>query len=307
MAVVEPDRFADALRVAELVVQRDTGRNIAAIARFAAGGLGRAAASLAGAAGSVAIVTGFYISDAVPPAAETDGPPGAGLLAERLRAAGIPAVLVTDRRCAPVVRAVGEAAGVETLVAGDDAAAVDDLAARLRARGVDHVVFVERAGPAADGEVHTMRGEPITGCTAPLHRLALAGGWRTIGIGDGGNEVGMGAVPHAIVAEAVEHGDRIHCAVACDELVVAGVSNWGAAALGGAVGALRTPGLPLEAAALAGRHAELLDAALAGGAVDGTTSRPQRSVDGVGAGEHGALLTELAGALERARRAISWR
>src|SRR5262245_45478121 len=41
----------------------------------------RAANELATAASSVAIATGFYIPGANPPAAETDGPPGAVLLA----------------------------------------------------------------------------------------------------------------------------------------------------------------------------------------------------------------------------------
>ncbi len=40
-----------------------------------------------------------------------------------------------------------------------------------------------------------MRGTDISAYAAPLDRLFSAGPWRTIAIGDGGNEIGMGGVP----------------------------------------------------------------------------------------------------------------
>ena len=53
----------------------------------------------------------------------------------------------------------------------------------------------------------------------------------TIGIGDGGNEIGMGKIPHETIVKNIPNGDLIHCRVPTDHLIVAGVSNWGAYAL----------------------------------------------------------------------------
>ena len=51
-----------------------------------------------------------------------------------------------------------------------------------------------------------------------------------IGIGDGGNELGMGKVLDRIVKD-VPHGETIACVTAADYLITAGVSNWGGYAL----------------------------------------------------------------------------
>ena len=63
------------------------------------GHLGAAAAHLARFGRRVAIVTGFFIPGAAPPAAETDGPPGALVLAQTLQALGIDSLMVTDEFC----------------------------------------------------------------------------------------------------------------------------------------------------------------------------------------------------------------
>ena len=56
-----------------------------------------AAHDLAQRASCVAIVTGFCIVDAQPPAAETDGPPGALFLAKSLTTLGVEVVLISDK------------------------------------------------------------------------------------------------------------------------------------------------------------------------------------------------------------------
>jgi hypothetical protein len=84
-----------------------------------------------------------------------------------------------------------------------------------------------------------MRGLDIGGWTAPLDELFLAGPWDTIAVGDGGNEIGMGAIPRSLIGTHIEHGELIACVTAARHLIVAGVSNWGAYALIGALAALR--------------------------------------------------------------------
>ena len=56
----------------------------------------------------------------------------------------------------------------------------------------------------------------------------------TIGIGDGGNEIGMGKVRQRVI-DHIDHGPNIASSVATDHLITAGVSNWGGSALAAAL------------------------------------------------------------------------
>lgn len=60
---------------------------------------------------------------------------------------------------------------------------------------VDLIVAVERAGPGVDGSYYTMRGLKMDDVVSPLERLLTHAprAW-SIGVGDGGNEVGMAKV-----------------------------------------------------------------------------------------------------------------
>ena len=57
----------------------------------------------------------------------------------------------------------------------------------------------------------------------------------TIGIGDGGNEVGMGKIfEHIVTSPNIPNAAQIACTVSADFLIVASVSNWGGYALAAA-------------------------------------------------------------------------
>jgi hypothetical protein len=49
----------------------------------------------------------------------------------------------------------------------------------------------------------------------------------------------MGSIPRSLIAQHVDHGETIACVTPARHLIVAGVSNWGAYALLGALAALR--------------------------------------------------------------------
>ncbi|MFD1325320.1 glutamate cyclase domain-containing protein [Micromonospora sonneratiae] len=51
---------------------------------------------------------------------------------------------------------------------------------------------------------------------APLHRLYTSGRAFRIGIGDGGNEIGMGLLPAPVITSVVDRGSEIRCVVDCD-------------------------------------------------------------------------------------------
>jgi uncharacterized protein YcsI (UPF0317 family) len=167
----------------------------------------------------VGIVTGFYIPNADPPAAETDGPLGAVFLARALMPLGISVVLITDSYCAPALAAGLAFAGLRKsvpLVPLPDAGAFDELTAEAywesvagRTGALTHLIAVERVGPshtpasvaAQPGSTpeeverfrndvpssqhdrcQTFRGVDITANTAPTHLLFEAEARRTAGV-----------------------------------------------------------------------------------------------------------------------------
>jgi D-glutamate cyclase len=222
----------------EQLVQVDVGRNITALFAAARGGLGGAASALASAPTlSVGLITGFYVPLGSPPAAETDGPVGTALLAKGLEEVGIPCRVATDPPCRTACAAALAGAGISAVPV--DASDITELIETWRRAGITHAISIERCGRSADGAPRNMRGLDISSYTAPLDELFIAGPWETIAVGDGGNEIGMGSIPHALIAQHVDHGETIACVTPARHLIVAGVSNWGAYALLGALAALR--------------------------------------------------------------------
>ncbi len=100
-------------------------------------------------------------------------------------------------------------------------------------------VSIERTGPSQSGQYLTMRKRDMTGIVCPLDQYFFHG-VGTIGIGDGGNEVGMGKVIDVLnnVDCKIPNSRDIACVVPADHLIVASVSNWGGYALAGAIGVL---------------------------------------------------------------------
>lgn len=293
-----------------------------------AGHLAQAAAALSTSCRQAAIVTGFFIPHAEPPAAESDGPPGAVVLAIALEAVGISTTIVTDGLCAGAVQAAVRAAGgdpsavavcpaVDLSIGGQSAADswIDAFYKNGPGRLLTHLIAVERVGPSHDEEslrrqpragpppladflaavppkhrnrCLNSRGVPIDEWSAPLYRLfernAKSGSRpSTIGIGDGGNEIGMGAVPWEELVRRLprQEGAAIPCRIATDWNIIAGTSNWGAFALAAATLFLagRADALgPIDAAF----HRKVLERMAAEGpAVDGMTQRFEATVDGL--------------------------
>ena len=115
----------------------------------------------------------------------------------------------------------------------------------------------------------------------------------TIGVGDGGNEIGMGNV-RVRLSRLGPLMARIAAVVATDHLVVAGVSNWGAYGITAELG--RLAGRPLLHAPETERR--LIEACVKAGAVDGITRRPEATVDSLDLDTHTAFLRLLGIAAE---------
>lgn len=302
------------------------------------GHLENAARDLAERGCRVALVTGFAILTDAGPVAETDGPPGSLFFAAMLQACGIDVCLVTDQLGEPLVRAGMAAWSVDAVPMLIAPPVVNDAVGRVaidawwqritrESREFSHLVAIERVGPShtlssldenARSEFaavvppqerdvcHNMRGRSLDACTAPLHRLfeteasTSSTTSSTIGIVDGGNEIGCGNVPWQVLRRALaqgvasrDHAATIPCRIQTNHAILAGVSNWGAYALGAAVAFLLGKQSHLEDWTIDTQR-RLIEAIVAdGGAVDGVTKRREATVDGLALSDYLAVFDEI--------------
>lgn len=268
------------------------------------GHLSDAANELADHATQVSLVTGFYIPAGLPPAAETDGPLGTVLLAETLRQLGITVSIFSDKLCLPALRvaAVSLSFPAELVTCPDLNKFTPDRLTHLISLervGPNHTAeslrrlhphdsavwqeFDELVPPADRDHCFNMRGVCLDEWTAPLHRLFENSAVKTIGIGDGGNEIGMGSIPWTELRRRLPepHGGKIACRIPCDWTIVAGVSNWGGYALAAAIASLRGRVDILEPWTSARQFDWLQTLVRDGPAVDGVTRLAEPTVDGL--------------------------
>jgi hypothetical protein len=269
------------------------------------GAMAAAARSLARAE-RVVLVTGFVARPTW--AAETDGPSGTVVLGRALRRLGARVRYLADPPVAPLLaaclRALGEPRAVLAVPAAP-AAALEAARAQVAAFRPTHLVAVERPGRAVDGGYYNARGLSIADVNAPLDALFLErpAGAVTVGVGDGGNEIGMGRVRARVVRD-VPNGAKIASVVRTDHLVVSGTSNWGAWGVAAHLGLVTGRALlhtPKE-------EARLTRAMVRAGAVDGLTGIARPSVDNLPLALHQAvleMLRELVGHLKTRRGPVA--
>ena len=221
-----------------------------------------------GRARRVIIITGFFIKSAG--ASETDGPPGAVILGRALTRAGLCVSLVTDApNYAPLVFC-SRSVGGPVVACVDSPEKID--------RRADLLVFIERPGRALDGKYYNMKGADISSVVAPLDMAVFCAarrGQTVIGIGDGGNETGMGLLRGAL-SEALPAYAPCLCSVPATLCLPVDISNWGAYALAAAFGILRGKWLGLDE----NEEEAMLYALKEARAVDGLLGVSELSVDG---------------------------
>jgi D-glutamate cyclase len=283
---------------------------------------------------AVAVVTGFFIPTAHPPCGETDGPLGALFLARALVPLGVRVALLTDDFCRPALEAGLKECGLQKTVAALTLPGPKRPWDTFLAKGwkpflretfrPTHLIALERVGPSHTplsiqhqlgvGEplldflhevpkehhdrCHTMRGLDITDRMSPAHLLFEAAaqekGLTTIGIGDGGNEIGMGKIPWDVIHRNIQGGGLAACRIPTDFLIVAGVSNWGAYGLAAGLMILRNCPIPLELFD-PGRERRLLEIMVERGPlVDGIRGQQTATVDGLTFEQYAEPLDRLA-------------
>lgn len=176
----------------------------------------RAARILNKCRGHVLIGTGFPVVDTF----ETDGPVGAIALYNALEKLGATPVIVCGP---PVSQALMQDFRVHEIRVGEHQERTLEAFKALYHYQPDAVLSIERPGQAEDGGYYNMRGESISARTACFDTFINNAKCPTIGIGDGGNEIGMGNI-----TQALKSLDIVSATTKVDELLIADVSNWGA-------------------------------------------------------------------------------
>ena len=271
--------------IEDIILQQDK-RGVAALRpHLAPDFCSQAAAYVMEHPGDVVIATGYYITMSGGP--ETDGPPGAIAIGRALQALGRQVSYVTDSYTAPVLRDwIGdEAEVVDFPIAGVDTSR-KTASALLSRLNPALLISIERAGRTKDDTYLNMRDVDITPQTARVDYL-FEPGIPSVGIGDGGNEIGMGNL-----VEVIPTVDRLpqNPAVArVDRLVIASVSNWGGYGLVTALSSLAGNNLLPTVE----HETRLIRRMVEIGVVDGTTGNALPTVDAFSTEENGEVLMQL--------------
>ena len=274
----------------------------------------------------VVIFTGFYIPTATPPAPETDGPLGALFIARTLASLGRKVAITCEKNCLLAFEVSLQHLGlgdkidlIESPVDTNNDYAQNFLSQLKEKIGnISHFIAIEKCGPShllasipeqnisafldateesSRGKILTMSGKDITPYTAPIHLLfdanfCNANNITRIGIGDGGNEIGMGNIPWKVIASNIHNGAKIACATTVDYLIVAGVSNWGGYAL--ASGLLVIADRRALSSLDSETELEILELMVKqGGLVDGRLGQRIASVDGIDWSIHASVINYL--------------
>lgn len=163
------------------------------------------------------------------------------------------------------------------------------------------IITVEKHGPSASGKYHSIMGigrEPeLVSNVKYLTDLALEKDIFTLGIGDGGNEIGFGNI-YEDVKKIQPYGAKCQCPCGAgvatisktDILVTGAISNWGAYGVSAMLSLLLKNRKVLQDEELEYR---MLDACVRAGAMDGVYSNQSMYVDGTSSKTQLALITML--------------
>ena len=259
---------ADLLAISQQIEQRLVQLNLRGMAtlqlHLRPGYLLRAARLLNQCRDTVLIGTGFPVLDTF----ETDGPVGAIALYQLLQKLGAKPVIVCGN---PLYSALKADYQCYQLSVNQYNALADIASNALAELQPQLVIAIERPGFNANMRYSNMRGEDISERCASFDYFVSQAACPTIGIGDGGNEIGMGNLYQQVSALNITPS-----VTQCDELIVADVSNWAAWALAAMVSVLRGENLLADANPLA-----ILQYLSAKGSVDGVTRLNTLTEDGL--------------------------
>jgi hypothetical protein len=220
------------------------------------------------------------------PAGESDGPLGAAAIAYSLERLGFRVSVLLEHEVVPVMKALLARTGGNYEVVP---LAKDDRDRHSKtAPDLDAIITIEKQGGNPAGVMHGISGVSRDGTRANadgLMRRLERDDKLTIGIGDGGNEIGFGMIYDA-AKEFVPFATKCRCpcgkgiltVISTKILYPVGVSNWGAYAIAAALAVLARD---LALAHDAARERDFLHIAMTYDLRDGGSGRNEFAVDGV--------------------------
>jgi len=231
------------------------------------------------------IITGFWVIYAGAP--ETDGPPGAVAIGNALARLGYDVAHVTDKWSKEMMEAVAPEGQpvIEFPVAGATESA-DFARELLRRENPSVLISIERCGLVADGTFRNFRNMDISEFNAKVDHLFTQHPF-SVGIGDGGNEIGMGNFKEVI--PSMDKLPNNPCVTETTKVIAASVSNWGGFGLVAALSLIKGQNLlpSVEEAA------EWVRAIVRAGAVEGMSGEKKDWVDGRPPEEDAVCLSDL--------------
>ena len=170
--------------------------------------------------GVIFITTGFYVAGH----AETDGPPGALTLCLILKKLGYIPVILTDKYCQNFF----EKYDIKVIymdIKMENENKINFIERTIKEYDPKGMISIERCGLNTENKYANMRNISIDEHTAEIDLFFLNYYKKipTIGIGDGGNEIGMGNLENIIKNNL----ELIPCKIKVDKLIISSVSNWG--------------------------------------------------------------------------------
>jgi hypothetical protein len=251
--------------------------------------------------GDVLIASGFTIIRSMQ--CETDGPLGSAVLGKLLNKLSINVVFLTDLNYLALFEKMSEASSLSSFQCVpfpiEEKHAREEATKIIKDFSPVAVISIERPGWNKHKVYHNMLGQDISDWTAKIDYLSDEAHKRdilTIGIGDGGNEIGMGNILQTVV-EHVPYGSVCQCpcrggiasVTKTHDLVVSSVSNWGAYILTALTASLAN--MPFEH----DPHEEqrLIRTAVNAGAVDGESGNLVEAVDGLSASDNSEFVNKI--------------
>lgn len=272
----------------------------------------------------VFIATGWPDRPEITPnIAETDGPPGAASLARAINRAykAMPFIFIEDNHV-EAMSTVINAAGLKVLPPSQaietseyhapiNAASVlsfpieKDLALQKATELIEKykpkaIITIEKGGMNNKGVIHTSRGVDSSKYMAKMDYLvldAIKNNIATIGIGDGGNEIGMGCIEEEI-RNNIPFGNKCKCpchtgiapSTKTDFLITAAISNWGAYGLAAGIALLKND---TDIFHNSETEKRILQRAADAGLIDGINGYTEPGADGLSAKVHESFVDIL--------------
>ncbi len=235
--------------------------------------------------GLVLIVTGFYISYAN--ASETDGPAGSIALGRALKNIGFNVIYVTDKWSYSILEGITESKDRIVEFPVDNHENSKKFASNLiEELNPSLCISIERASLMGDGTYRNWKGEDVSEYNAKIDYLFNYSKF-SIGIGDGGNEIGMGNLNSEI--KEVEGLPDNPATTEVNNLIISSCSNWGAYGLIAEISSILNKNLLISV----DDAKELIIKSVDLGAVEGMSGDSVYAVDGRNLEEDSVCLSQL--------------